>query len=131
MKGIPPPGPAFHDALDRGIALFNRREFFAAHEIWEEAWRTHAGEPSYLLQGLIQVAAGFVKLQRGEPRGAFANLDKGARKLEAFLPGRFGLDLAALLASVAPWIATTEMMIASGRRDYDPAGLPRLARSAD
>jgi len=130
LKGIPAPGPIYFDALDRGIVLFNIGDFFTAHEVWEEAWRTHAGEPAYLLHGLIQVAAGFVKLQRGEPRGAAANLDKGARKLEQFLPGRYGLDLTRLLASVTAWIATAEAMTAAGRRDFDPTALPQLARTA-
>ncbi len=121
MKGIPAPGPIYFDALDRGIVLFNIGDFFTAHEVWEEAWRTHAGEPAYLLHGLIQVAAGFVKLQRGEPRGAAANLDKGARKLEQFLPGRYGLDLTRLLASV------TRRSVAHGPPRAAPASASRTA----
>ncbi len=120
------PNTSFDAALRRGVALFNRREFFAAHEAWEDAWRTNPGEPAYFLHGLIQIAAGFVKLQRGEPRGAFLNLDKGRRKLERFAPSRHGLDVAALLASVTGWIATARAMDASGRADYDAGSLPLL-----
>ena len=98
--------PEFMEALARGADLFNRRSFFEAHEAWEDAWRTHPGEPAYFLHGLIQIAAGFVKLQRGEPRGAALNLEKGAAKLRRFVPGRHGLDVEALLASVERWTAT-------------------------
>jgi predicted metal-dependent hydrolase len=87
-----------------GIDHFNRGEFFAAHETWEEIWRSTTPEPRDLFQGLIQVAAG-LHLQRalGRPRGALRTLAKGRRRLEGFLPASHGLDLAALLAAVAAW----------------------------
>ncbi len=62
----------FAAALSRGADLFDRGEFFEAHEVWEGAWRTHPGEPAYFLHGLIQIAAGFVKLQRGAPAAGIA-----------------------------------------------------------
>ena len=77
----------FRALLQEGVDLFNRRAFFEAHEAWEAIWRMNPGEPAYFLHGLIQIAAGFVKLQRGEPKGAAALLAKGARKLERFSPG--------------------------------------------
>jgi predicted metal-dependent hydrolase len=103
--------------LQRGVELFNRQHFFAAHEVWEDAWRVERGEPAYFLQGLIQVAAGFVKLQRMEPRGTAGLLRKGASKLQRFRPSRYGLDLDDLLA---------DRMAASGTTDYEAEGLPRL-----
>ena len=81
----------FRALLQEGVDLFNRRAFFEAHEAWEAIWRTNPGEPAYFLHGLIQIAAGFVKLQRGEPKGAAALLAKGARKLERFSPGSLAL----------------------------------------
>jgi uncharacterized protein len=116
----------FRTALERGIDLFNSRKFFEAHEEWEDAWRVEKGDPAYFLHGLIQVAAGFVKLQRGEPRGAAGLLRKGAAKLERFLPGRHGVDLTGLLASVEGWIEVTEGMARAGTTGYDPSSLPRL-----
>ncbi len=119
----------YRTALERGIDLFNARKFFEAHEEWEDAWRQEKGNPAYFLHGLIQVAAGFVKLQRGEPRGSAGLLRKGARKLERFLPSRFGVDLAALLGSVERWIEATERMASSGSTDYEPGLLPPIAPS--
>ncbi len=121
------PAPDFQAALQRGADLFNRREFFEAHEVWEAAWRIHPGEPAYFLHGLIQIAAGFVKLQRGEPRGAALNLEKGRGKLERFAPARHGLDVAALLADTARWIATAKAMADSDQTEYDATALPRLS----
>jgi hypothetical protein len=119
--------PVFFPCLDRGIDLFNEEKFFEAHEVWEDAWRIEKGEPAYFLHGLIQVAAGFVKLQRGEPKGAASLLAKGSAKLEPFLPGRYGVDLADLLDSVGRWRQEASEMLASGTTRFDPAALPRLA----
>ncbi|MFQ5896007.1 MAG: DUF309 domain-containing protein, partial [Nitrospinota bacterium] len=68
------------DESDAGVFLFNRREFWSAHEAWEAIWKV--GEPAErkFYQGLIQVAAGFVKVQRREHAGALANLGKGLER---------------------------------------------------
>ena len=58
--------------LEDGIVLFNRGQFFEAHEVWEDAWRRARGEDEVFLHGLIQVAAGFHKLQCGQPSGGQA-----------------------------------------------------------
>ena len=42
--------------LLRGADLFNRQQFFEAHEVWEDAWRESAGEERRYFQGLIQCA---------------------------------------------------------------------------
>jgi len=118
--------PASLELLRRGTELFNRQWFFEAHEVWEDAWRVERGEPAYFLHGLIQVAAGFVKLQRREPRGTVGLLRKGASKLMRFHPGRYGLDLEGLLVSVARWEQIAERMVATGAMDYDSEDLPRL-----
>ena len=114
------------ELLRRGAELFNRQQFFEAHEVWEDAWRVERGEPAYFLQGLIQIAAGFVKLQRSEPRGTIGLLRKGASKLKRFHPGRYGVELGGLLTSVARWEQIAEQMAASGSTGYDTEDLPRL-----
>ncbi|HEU4401383.1 MAG TPA: DUF309 domain-containing protein [Candidatus Polarisedimenticolia bacterium] len=116
----------FREALRRGADLFNRRRFFEAHEAWEERWLIETGEARLLLHGLIQVAAGFVKLQRGAPRGAVLNLEKGAARLERLPPGCLRVDLAGLLGSVARWRRTAAEMAAAGRSAYDATALPHL-----
>src|SRR5262249_32877936 len=46
-------------ALAEGRRLFNAGRFFEAHEVWESAWLLEEAEIKTLLQGLIQIAAGF------------------------------------------------------------------------
>ena len=79
---MPPVAAADLDArLAPGRAAFNRGEFFAAHELWEDVWRGLAGDERALAQGLIQIAAGLHHLQRGRPRPAARLLARGASKL--------------------------------------------------
>jgi predicted metal-dependent hydrolase len=114
------------DALRRGVALFNDREFFRAHEVWEEAWADTWGDERHLLQGLIQVAAGFYKLQIGMPAGTVKLLEKSAEHLTSVPDAFYRVDIAALLPAVTEWRSRARSMVSEWRTDYDPAALPTL-----
>jgi len=122
-------GPGFHEALGRGVALFNRQEFYEAHEVWEAVWVEEVGDERLLLQGLIQVAAGFYKLQVGAPRGTSRLLEQGLKKLRGFLGASLGVDLEVFLPEVEAWQREAELLARQGRADYDPRKLPRLSYS--
>jgi uncharacterized protein (DUF885 family) len=112
--------------LARGVDLFNQEDYFEAHEIWEDAWRQEKSEQRRFLQGLIQVAAGFVKLQRRQPRGAKALLERGAKNIAEHADAEWGLDLPPLLECVSRWSDVAARMLESG--EFDPGKLapPRL-----
>ena len=78
--------------LQSGIELFNDGEFFRCHEVLEEAWTPERGPLRLFLQSLIHIAAAFHHHQRGNYAGAVAQLRKGLRKLEAYLPSCEGID---------------------------------------
>lgn len=106
--------------LRRGADLFNGREYFAAHEAWEEVWRSTTPEPKRLLQGLIQAAAALHQirdLHRSQgPRGTLA---KALANLEPYRPRACGLDVAALLADLERWQAWLQ-------KGGEPPALPAL-----
>jgi uncharacterized protein len=105
-----------------GIDLFNQGRFFAAHEAWEEIWRSTTPEPRNLFQGLIQVAAALhqhLDLQR--TAGPRRTLAKARRNLEPFAPVALGIDIAGLLARVGGWEAWLE------RPAGDPPPVPALS----
>jgi predicted metal-dependent hydrolase len=116
----------FEEALRTGVDLFNRQEFYEAHEAWEAGWKDELSDDRLLLQGLIQVAAGFYKLQVGTPTGTVKLLEQGLKKLRPFLPNSHGVDLETLLPEVERWLEDAKGMVSSGRADYDPKRLPRL-----
>jgi uncharacterized protein len=63
-----------------GRACYYRGEYFEAHEHWEELWLTLSGEEKTLVQGMIQVAAAWVKYHRKEPLGMRRLLDSALKK---------------------------------------------------
>jgi len=80
----------------RGLDLFNRREFFECHEVWEDLWRPSRGPERLFLQALIHFAVGFYHHQRSNPQGAARQLRKGLRKLAGYLPEFEGIETALL-----------------------------------
>jgi len=87
----------------RGIRLFNAREFYDAHEVWEDVWRESAGVEKRFLQGLIQAAVAFHHHSTGNLAGACSLMER-ARKNLAACPEEFGsIRVAALLESMGQW----------------------------
>jgi uncharacterized protein len=99
------------EALANGRTLYNAGRFWDAHEAWEEAWLVEQGEVRLLLQGLIQITAGyhnaFVRRRAG---GAVKLLASGLEKLGPLPDALGGLSLqpfrhatAAALQEVRRW----------------------------
>jgi predicted metal-dependent hydrolase len=53
-----------------GILFFNRRDFFEAHEVWEDLWAESTGTERRFYQGLIQAAVALYHFGNGNRRGA-------------------------------------------------------------
>lgn len=53
-----------------GIVLFNRRDYFEAHEVWEALWMETSGPDKKFYQSLIQAAVGLCHFCNGNLRGA-------------------------------------------------------------
>src|SRR5207302_7958147 len=82
--------------LQRGILLFNQREFFECHEVLEEEWTPERDPRRLFLQSLIHLAVGLYHASRDNPVGASRQLRKGLRKLSGYLPSCEGIDTARL-----------------------------------
>ena len=86
----------------RGVALFNRGEFFHAHEALEDAWRETRGEQRLFMQGIVQVAVALHHYRGGNLVGARGVLARALRNLENYPAGCGGIDLARLKKELAP-----------------------------
>ncbi len=53
-----------------GILFFNERDFFEAHEVWEDLWAESHGDERRFYQGLIQAAVGLFHFSGGNLGGA-------------------------------------------------------------
>ena len=109
--------------LRRGRALFHGGRRFAAHECWEEVWRSTTPEPRDLHQGLVQLAAAFHHLEaRARPDVARRVLAKARRRL-AGLPASAGAEAGVDLATLLPQLAAWERWLAEGGAEPPPVKL--------
>lgn len=95
-------------AYRRGLELFNRGEFFDAHEVLEDVWRAAPAAEKKFLQGLIQVAVGLHHHSRGNMAGARSLLARAHRNLSAYPARHGGIDLAELRSQVERWVGALE-----------------------
>jgi predicted metal-dependent hydrolase len=109
-----PPKPDFRTHFAEGVAHFNQREFWDAHESWETIWLVAESDVEQFLQGLIQIAAAYHHVKRGTYRGAIRLFEAGLRRLEAFPPEYCDLDRGAVEAAAR---AQRELLITRGEAD--------------
>ncbi|HVG18818.1 MAG TPA: DUF309 domain-containing protein [Blastocatellia bacterium] len=70
-----------------GIDCFNARNYFDAHEVWEEIWLRSTGDTKLFYQMLIQAAVGLHHYERDNYRGArglYKNVVEKLRLLPSF-----------------------------------------------
>ncbi len=91
--------------LNSGLALFNRAEFFEAHEALEDVWReAQFGSPGRRhLQGLVQLAVAFHHESTQNFVGARSVLDRALRNLKGAEASFPFLDLDQLRAVLSHW----------------------------
>lgn len=91
-------------ALAEGLACYRSGAFFLAHEHWEGVWLGCAEPEKTFLQALIQIAAAFHHLQRGNRVGAASLLSRALRKLEPYPDAFGGVAVQEVRASVRAWL---------------------------
>jgi predicted metal-dependent hydrolase len=86
---------------EEGWRLFNERQFWHAHEAWENVWKRRPEESRIFFQGIIQLAAAYhLLLVKKRYGGMLRNFEKAEEKLRLF-PSRFlRVDVAMLLVAV-------------------------------
>lgn len=92
----------------KGIQEFNDRLFFECHETLEEIWLEEHGEDRLFYQGIIQIAAGYFKLEQGVPAGALKLWRTGLDKVAPYAPVHFGISVESLMHAVKADLARLE-----------------------
>jgi predicted metal-dependent hydrolase len=92
-----------NEKFQRGVTHFNAREFFEAHEVWEEIWLVEVEPERTFLQGIIQIAAAFHHYCRENSDGAESLLAAGIVKLSRFPAHHRGLEIEELREAAKRW----------------------------
>jgi hypothetical protein len=109
--------------FEDGLAHFNAKKFFEAHEFWEEIWLVETEPEKTFLQGLIQVTAAFHHRHRRNPEGTELLLAAGIVKLSRFPDDHRGLAIGALRENAKQW----SRALGKGE-DLGDDALPKLQR---
>jgi predicted metal-dependent hydrolase len=117
--------PILEAKYETGIELIRAREYFAAHEELELAWRAAPQPERDFFQGLVHVAVAWYQAGRGRQIGTERQLEKAIRRLTPYAPAHRGLDLEALLAQLrrALEVAQAERVEHPVRIDLDAVEL--------
>lgn len=83
------------EALEVGARLWDQHRYFEAHECLEHVWHAAPDDDRDLWQGVIQVAVAAVHMQRGNPAGASALLQRAHERLDRYPPEHRGVDVEA------------------------------------
>ncbi len=111
----------FETQFARGVELFNTKEFFDCHDVFEELWQEERGELKLFLQGLIQAAVGSYHLSNGNTTGAISQYTKSLAKLDQFGDDYCNLEMKTFRDEIRRCLLGAEMMLASGA-SYEVAG---------
>ncbi|MEX2190551.1 MAG: DUF309 domain-containing protein [Bacteroidota bacterium] len=114
------------DRFHKGLDVFNSRDYFEAHEVWEDLWHEYRETDRTFLQGLIQIAAGLYHLDCGNMRGARSQLSKGIQKLEPYRPLHKGVDISALMNAINICLSQMASVENGEHQSFDLTLLPQI-----
>ena len=118
---------AFDPLYLKGIAYFNACEFFEAHEVWEDLWKSYAGPLRLFYKGLIQAAVALHHFGNGNIRGARKLYHSTRGYLEPYRPWHRGLDLEKFLAEFERcFVEVTASQEEFPQIEIDPDTIPEI-----
>ena len=94
--------------LREGRRCYESGAFFEAHEHWELVWLAAPEPEKTFLQALIQTAAAFHHLQRGNCAGTVSLLQSALRRLEGCPESFAGIAVPPLRGAIRQWVQALE-----------------------
>ncbi len=88
------------ELYNQGIICFNNKEYYDAHEYWEELWLNYKLEDAKFVQGLIQLAVSYFHFFNDNLKGAKSMLDKSKGKFSD-CSFSYGIDVKALVSEIS------------------------------
>lgn len=94
--------------FSRGIGLFNRREFYEAHEVLEDVWRAAPAESKKFYQGFVQAAVAFHHFSTGNRVGGRSVMERALRNLTGCPEDFHGVEVELFLGLLARWLEAVD-----------------------
>ena len=100
--------------LRRGLEHARTRDYFAAHDDWEEVWRDLNGQRRMFWQAMIQLVVGAYHYTNGNLRGCRGQWQKALQKCEDLMPS-YAAPIPTPLPSLRDMLREGLAMVESGR----------------
>ena len=107
-----------------GLQAYEEKDFFEAHELWEELWSEYYLDDKTFIQGLIQLAVSFVHLGNGNLSGAKSLLNKSADKFSSYSGLHRGINIDKLKQQIVIIINEYEQLLTV--EGFDWTHIPEL-----
>jgi len=119
-----------NDALKNGIVFFNRREYFACHEVLEEVWQKATEEDKKFYQGFIQLAIALhLRFHRGGHKGTINLLTQVLLHLEDYRPRYQNIDVDVLYQQVETYLEGLKSSKRERASFFERFSVPRIRLS--
>ena len=69
----------------RGVYCFNKKDYYGAHEYFEEMWTDYKLEDRLFIQALIQLSVAYFHISNSNKNGALGLFKKSLNKLNKYL----------------------------------------------
>jgi predicted metal-dependent hydrolase len=114
-------------AARHGLELFNRGEYFEAHEALEDAWRAEKGEIRSLYQGILQAAVMYLHITRNNYGGAIKMFNRCMKLLAPWPDSCRGIDVGRLRRDLST-VMEAVTRLGPGRLEHFDTSLFRPVR---
>ena len=81
------------ESLLDALNLFNKHEWYEAHDAFEEIWNSVDGDERQVIQGILQVSVSQFHLSKGNLNGATILLGEGLGRIKTRTKMDLGIDL--------------------------------------
>jgi predicted metal-dependent hydrolase len=109
-----------HPMAELGFVLFNKGEYWKAHEALEEAWKSEPGEIRHLYRGILQVGVAYLHVTRRNYAGAMKLYRRSQRWLSPFPDRCRGIEVGQLKADFEAVIAEVRRLGPDHLDAFDP-----------
>ena len=107
-----------------GLLAYEEKDFFEAHELWEELWSEYYLDDKTFIQGLIQLAVSFVHLGNGNLNGAKSLMKKSGDKFSSYSGLHRGINIDKLKQQIVIIINEYEQLLTV--EGFDWTHIPEL-----
>ena len=84
---------SFQESLYFALNLFNKHEWYEAHDAFEDIWNNLVGDERQVIQGILQVSVSQFHLSKGNINGATILLGEGLGRIKTRTNINLGIDL--------------------------------------